>query len=214
MLISDFFVDGKWEVEYPGMSTFEIVKIFVSEKKPKTFLELGTGKNANYATSICFSMSEYDDKTFISYELSNSDCKSAKQKLSKFDSFSKIHCDNMFNFFDDYKDLIPDMYMLDAGDEKLWSNQNNAGDWVVEGKDYGEESLFAKGESENLTFFLQIQNQRSKKGTYVILDDFLSGRGTYISNYMLSNEEEFNSNWEILNIFGSGESSICLLERK
>jgi hypothetical protein len=28
MLIDDFFIDGKWDVEYPGMSTFEILNIF------------------------------------------------------------------------------------------------------------------------------------------------------------------------------------------
>ena len=56
---------------------------------------------------------------------------------------------------------------------------------------------------------------KSKKGTFVILDDFLMGRGTYIGNYFLENKDECDSNWEILNIFqGHGGSSICLLERK
>jgi hypothetical protein len=215
MSLSDFFIDDNWEVDSPNMYTTEIVSLFVSEKKPKTFVELGTGKDASYASSICSSMKDFEEKMFISYELCKDNYSSAVEKLKEFDSFSKIHCDDMFNFFDQYQNFIPDMYMLDAGDEKLWSNQNNVGDWEIKGKNYGEESFFGKGKSENLEFFLKIQNERSEKGTFVILDDFLYGRGTYIADYFLSNADECDSNWEILNIFvGHGGSSICLLEKK
>lgn len=215
MTLSDFFVDGKWEVDVPNMHTTEIVSRFISEKKPKTFVELGTGKDASYATAICSEMKNFQEKKFISYELCEKYYNSAKKKLKEFDSFTELICDDMFNFFKDYDNFIPDIYMLDAGDEKLWSNENNVGNWEVEGKDYGKGSFFANKKSENLEFFLRIQNEKSKKGTFVILDDFLMGRGTYIGNYFLENKDECDSNWEILNIFqGHGGSSICLLERK
>lgn len=214
MNLNNFYENGKWKYE-----TFKNNLLWVyhavNQIKPKKFVEFGTGKDANYAKSICKAMDENNlsETKFISYELSRNYYENATNILKNYQHFTELHCDDMFNFFKTYDDLIPDMYMLDAGDEKLWSNQNNQGDWIVEGKDYSENSYYGKGISENLSMFLEIQNSRSKIGTWVLLDDFFVGRGSYISEYILNNKETFENYWEFKNIVHFGNSSIALLRR-
>lgn len=185
---------------------------FIKSSNVESIVEAGTGAAAQYAKRMCETLSQNDSKKskFISYELSEPYSIAAKEILSPYSSFTDLHCGDMFSFFKDYESLQPDLFFLDAGDEKLFNSK-----WEVEGKDYGPKSRYAAGISENLDFFLEIQNSRSKVGTYVILDDFLYGRGTYILNYAKDNyHDSFSMNWDILDIVkDESGASLCLLRR-
>ncbi len=208
-MLSGFYQNGQWLFKRFGGTNLELVFGLVRDLKPKTILEAGTGKDARYATAMCSALEQNNisGSCLISYELCSSYYESAKEKLSTFSEIVQLEQKDMFSFFDDYE-LQPDLYLLDAGDEKLWNSS-----WNVPGKDYGPGSYYVKKESENLNFFLELQNKRTVSGTIVILDDFLTGRGTYIGNYAIDNHADFDSKWKILNIFVSGQSSLCVLQR-
>jgi len=185
---------------------------FIRTSRIESIVECGTGQVAQYAQRMCESLSQNDNGKikFISYEMNKAHAAAAKEKMKSYSNFIELHCGDMFSFFKDY-DLYPDLLFLDAGDEKLFNSQ-----WEVEGKDYGPQSRYASGISENLDFFLEIQNCRSRPGTYVILDDFLYGRGSYILNYAKDNYyDKFSINWDILDVVkDASNASLCLLRRR
>ena len=184
----------------------DLVFKLVTEIKPKIVVEAGTGKDARYAQAVCRALRQNDisDSCLISYELCASYYESAKKKLAPFSETTQLNQKDMFSFFDDYE-VQPDLFFLDAGDEKLWNKA-----WTVPGKNYGTGSLYEKGESENLNFFLELQDKRAIPGTMVILDDFLAGRGTYIANYAVNNHADLDLKWKICVIFAANGSSLCV----
>jgi hypothetical protein len=208
-MLGGFYYNDRWFFKNYDGTNLDLVSDLVKKNKPRVVLEAGTGKDAGYAGALCSALKENNipDSRLISYELCSSYYESAKEKLAMFGDTVDLKQKDMFSFFTDYE-LQPDLYLLDAGDEKLW-NEN----WSVPGKDYGRGSLYNKGESENLNFFLDLQNKRSIPGTIVILDDFLIGRGTYIGNYAIKNHTSFDLKWKILDIFVAGPASLCILER-
>jgi len=227
--MKDYYVKNRWIFESIGNHR-QWVHDIVQQIKPKTFLELGTGIGDGYAKFICEAMAENETEgqIFISYEICKESFAVAEGVLNQYESFTKLHCDDMFNFFDDYKEIIPDMYLFDAGDERLYSDENpwsiyqeeyispTRPGWKNDGKYYGEGSHFEKKISENLDLFLKIQNNRSKTGTYVLLDDFFVGRGQYIAEYIVQNKEEFDSIWNFISIVKdeATASSLALIQKK
>ena len=212
-MISDFLSGGSWISRTIDKHHTRWVGDTIREIKPQTVLETGTGANSGYALATCAALREVhgSDCLFMSYEIYKPAHKSACSLLKPFDPITELHCGDMFGFFLDYApNFIPDMCFLDAGDERLWSGD------TIPGKQYDSGSYYENGESENLAFFLRVQSERSAPGTHVILDDFLAGRGSYIADYILKNKDEFDANWDALNIVksrGSG-ASLFLCRRK
>jgi len=189
----------------------------IKQLKPKIIVETGTGQYAAYAQSMCLALKEDSpsDSKFISYEIELAAHQSAARHLERFGSSVELHNKDMFSFFNDY-DMQPDVFFLDAGDELLWKKQHGVHMRTIPGKDYGENSSFSQDESENLKFFLKVQNDRSVTGTVVILDDFLYGRGTYVSNYIQNNIDEFKILWDIVDVVKSerANASLCICRRR
>mgnify|MGYP003113651822 CR=1 FL=1 len=241
------------------------------DKGVHSIVETGTGKTGEGSKLFCdFLNKKINNTQYISYELDkNSYNLSSNIIRSAYGDFPKLHCDDMFSYFEDYPDHYADLYFLDAADEELVTQFIDIR-WIAEfHQTFGEEIVAKNSPSElmqkycdksdhlsrynikipsrlayyrpmflpvwlhpetnyptgpsdnfvpiakwiadtmsihhdtyhskkslNLEFFLRIENERSKKGTMVLLDDVLYGRGGPILHYLLDCGS--NSKWDIV----------------
>jgi len=181
-------------------------------RKPSLVIECGTGKTAVSALSIVKSLMETGVGKLISYEIGNITYRKARESLKmngiEEGKFLKLVNDDFINFFNNIDKIgDPDIVFLDGGDEKLINPQ-----WHVNGKNYGKDSLFSLGISENLTFFKKIEDESNFfTQSDILLHDWDYGRGTFIKKYL---EQKKFKGWEVIKVLDNKRFNLCHLKKK